>query len=224
MAARDHLKVVLRTIVGPFLREQGFKGSGTSWLLRSASSDVAVVNVQSSKFSNADRLDCLINLAVVPAPWWEWEHKDLSAAPTSTPKEYDGLWRDRLSPTGAEPGYEAWWTITDEQSSAVVAVDMVDRLQSRGVPTLRRLLDRSEFIASVRRADLGPLTGLVHRRFLDRALAILLADDGPSTELDEVLTRLALDPGEVGGIAAPDLIAWAKARASGRAKDGTTGG
>ena len=214
VAARDHLKSALRTTVGPFLRQQNFKGSGTSWLLRSPSNDVAIVNVQSSQFSSADDVRCVINLSVIPASWWDWQCRRLALSPSSAPKEQHGLWRYRLHPTGAEPGVDVWWNVTDEQSSTDVASDMVIRLQREGVPTLRRLLDRSEMIASVRRADLGHLKGDVNRRSFDRALAILLADEDPSAELEEVLLRLAVDHGDGAGAATRELIEWVTARAS----------
>ena len=213
---QDHLNVALRTIVGPFLRARGFKGSGATWRLTASNRDVAVVNVQSSQFSSADHLRCVINMSIVPVPWWDWQRERMSYASSAAPKERDGLWRERLHPTGAPTGVDVWWQMTDEQSSTEAALDMVRQLDHEGLPTLRQLLDRRALMASIRRDDLGFLKGQANRYSFDRALAMLLADDGPGPELDELLIRLDTDPGDGRGEATRALTDWVRARAESR--------
>lgn len=216
VATQDHLKVALRAIVGPFLRGQGFKGSGATWRLTASNGDVAVLNVQSSQFSSVDDLRCVINMSIVPVPWWDWQRERMSYAGSAAPKERDGLWRERLHPAGAPTDFDVWWQMVDEQSSAEAALEMVSQLEHEGLPTLRQLLDRVALMASIRRADLGFLKGRPNRYSFDRALAMLLADDGPSPELDELLVRLNTDPGDGRGEATRALTDLVRARADSR--------
>jgi hypothetical protein len=114
---------------------------------------------------------------------------------SAEPKERDGLWRNRLHPTGAADGVDVWWHVTNERSAEAVVLDMVRQVERTGLPMVLGLLDRSELMASVRRGDLGFFKGEANRAFFDCALAVLLADTGPSLELDDLLRRLEIDPG-----------------------------
>jgi len=181
---------VLRDQVGPALRLHGFKGSGTTWRLANPAGDVAIVNVQSSRYSSREEVTCVINLAVVPEPWWAIKTVENSTGRSSMPKDYDGLFHDRLHPQH-EPGTgEAWWHITAAATARAVAADMVQQLESEGVPVLTRMLDRAHLIAAIREGDLGFLKGELNRAFFDHALAVMLSDDGPSAELDNLLQKI----------------------------------
>lgn len=215
VAAQDHFKVALRTIIGPALRAQGFKGSGTTWRLTATNGDVAVVNVQRSQSSTATHLRCVVNLSIVPLPWWDWQRAWMPAVRFTAPNESHGLWRDRLHPTGASANVEVWWQMTDDERSATrAALDIVRQLEWKGLPTLRRLLDRAALLASIRDGDFGFVKGQAQRASV--TLAILLADEGPSVELEDLLTHLANDPGGGRDEATRAMTDWARARAESR--------
>ncbi|MBK9725395.1 MAG: DUF4304 domain-containing protein [Actinomycetales bacterium] len=65
MTAQDALKAALRDVLGPAARDRGYKGSAPTWRKSSAAGDWAVVNVQSSMFSSARELRCVVTL---PSP------------------------------------------------------------------------------------------------------------------------------------------------------------
>ena len=216
MTAQEDLKTALRTVVAPALRTHGFKGSGSTWVLTADNGDAAVVNVQSSQYSTSAEVRCVVNLAVVPKPWWDWQRARMPNIKFTTPKERDGLWRDRLHPRGSPAGKDGWWRVAKERDAKAAAADIAQQLESSGIPTLRRLLHRAELIASVRDKDLGFFKGEQHRMLFDRALAVLLSDE-PCAELDELLRQLDTSPGDGMGVSTRELTDWVRACVAARA-------
>jgi Domain of unknown function (DUF4304) len=218
VSATDALKFVLREVVGPALRPEGFKGSGPTWTLTAPNSDRAVVNVQSSQFSSKTEVRCMVNIAVVPEPWWAWQVFHQGKAMTKSPKEYHGLWRQRLQPSsGGQPrGSEVWWSIRDQATAREAAADIVSQLRTDAVPLLQRLLERDAMLAAVRAGDLGFITGQSSPAFFDRALAVLLADQGQSAELDALLARFLAEQDENLKSFNESFVPWLTARAASR--------
>jgi hypothetical protein len=167
--------------------------------------DRAIVNVQSSQFNTRDAVRFIVNLAIVPEPWWAWQVGSLGAANTKTPRESHGLWRDRLHPSPAvsDGGSEPWWLVRDVPSAQRCGRDVVHQLTRAGVPTLRALLDRDRLTAAVRAGDLGLLKGP-----RPDALAVLLTDQGPSPELDRLLALLESEPNDRRRAHYDRLVAW----------------
>jgi Domain of unknown function (DUF4304) len=216
VSAPDDLKSVLRDVVGPYLRSDGFRGSGSTWTLAAPNGDRGVVNVQSSQFGSKSEVRCIVNLAVVPEPWWAWQAFHHGNAMPKSPKEYHGLWRDRLQPSagGHSRGSEVWWSIRDEATAHAAAEDMVSQLRTDAVPLLRRLLDRDGMLAAIRAGDLGFITVESSPGYFDRALAVLLADEGQSSELDALLTRFAAEQDENLKEFNESFVPWLTARAA----------
>lgn len=101
MTVQEALKIALRDVLGPCARSYGFKGTDPTWRKSTASGDWAVVNVQSSSFSSAEHLKCVINLAVAPEPWLRWSRVKLGPGMPKSVTESLGLYRERLHPHGA---------------------------------------------------------------------------------------------------------------------------
>jgi Domain of unknown function (DUF4304) len=140
----------------------------------------------------------VINLAVAPQPWHAWRAVQLGKPAPKTPKEYDGLWRDRLHATDEvkSRGSEAWWSVRDERSAQAAVENMVEGLTASALPRLAELVNREGLIRSVRQGDLGHMKAASAEGFFDRALALLLADDGPSDELTLLLDGFANEDDE----------------------------
>jgi Domain of unknown function (DUF4304) len=211
--AQSAFKAALREIVGPALRREGFRGSGSTWQLTSPDSDRAVVNAQSSAFNSREELRFIINLAVIPQPWWEWQQFQGTLGNTKSPKEYHGLWQRRLESTivGDHHGSEAWWSVVDTSTASAAAEDVVHQLETVGIPLLRHLLDRRAMLATIRAKDLGPLGGGSDTYF-DIALVVLLSDDMDSLERNQALARLSTSENEWGRNAFQGLTAWLSQR------------
>lgn len=216
MTATTLFRAMMRDEVGPALRPIGFTRSGTTWTLKTPNNDVAVVNAQSSRSSTADEVHFVLNLAVAPEPWRAWRNTFLRRQAPRTPKEHDGLWRDRLHPGPGVPrhehGTESWWVIRDERDARGCADDVVGQLIQHAVPQLRQLLDRDALLATVRAGNFGFLHGDA-----TVAVAVLLSDYGPSPELDDLLTRIATDPDDRHRDHNARLIEWIRLRIGPRA-------
>ena len=218
MKATDALRAALRDVVSPAARAAGFKGSGNTWRSTNSAGDVAVVNVQSSMYSSAASARCTINIAVAPAPWL-----DLATAhrgrPLKSVNQSDGLYRDRVHPTGTPPRTDAWWVVTSAEDAHAVAHDMVDQLNTQaGFPRLRDLLRRDRLLECVRAGDLGftkkaDLDPAYGDWYFSRAEAVLLADEGPSARLHlllDVPDQLAAPSEQQSGF---DFASWIRGRA-----------
>ena len=79
MAAQDALKGALRDLLSSAARGHGDKGSAPTWRKSATSGDWAMVTVQSSSWSTAESLRCVVNLALAPEPWLRWEKENLGA-------------------------------------------------------------------------------------------------------------------------------------------------
>lgn len=183
--ARELLNVGLKDDVAPVVRAAGFKGSGRNFSRKNDLGDVAFLNIQGSAYSESDHLVFYVNVAVVPYPWWRSRIDDWEKPP-SKPDYSFGLYENRLYRQHGE------WEITNADSARAVTRDLRVRInQHDGLPLLTSLLDREKMKARIRDGDLG----LFNRddnwdAYFDRALAILLADEGPGPELDQAMARL----------------------------------
>jgi uncharacterized protein DUF4304 len=189
MSAIDLLRAMLRDRISPALRSAGFRRSGTTWTHTAPNGDRAIINVQSSRMSSASEAIFIVNLAALPEPWWSWQ-QHLLGERARTPKEYDGLWRDRLHARAEVHNRgDRWWSVRDSRSAERCADDVLAQLADTALPRLHELLDRVAMLAAVRNGQLGfgPVYTLA-------PLAVLLADQGPSAELDELIARLAAEP------------------------------
>ncbi|MEU4088709.1 DUF4304 domain-containing protein [Streptomyces aureus] len=213
MTAQVVLKAALGDIVGPAARTAGFKGSGSTWRLTNAQGDWAVVNVQSSSSSTSRSVRCVINLAVAPAPWLDWMQESLGSLPKSVNASL-GLYRARLHPNGTPAGRDWWWEISNERDARAAADDMVVQLADHGWPTLTRLLDRQALLNSIRAGDLGHMKAGHFDVFFARAEALLIAEDGPSTRLDELLDRATTNAIPAQKANAEKFAAWVRSRAA----------
>ncbi|WP_158852401.1 DUF4304 domain-containing protein [Saccharothrix deserti] len=191
-AADQAYQLVLRDHIRPLLKAEGFRGSSTTWRRESERGDWAIVNLQRSRQAGRDGIWFTVNLAVVSRPWWEWINEYHGQRPL-LPREASGYWRTRLdAPDALSAGYRFWWAVHDTASARACGQDAARQLARTGIPDLLGRLPRSAQFASARA---GRFQG-VPRRWDQRVpLAILLADDGPSPELD----RLAADLESEGG-------------------------
>jgi len=91
--------------------------------------------VQSSSWSTATSLRCVIDVAVAPAPWLDWMREWLGSLPKSV-HESLGLYRERLHPAGALAGVDGWWQVRSGKEARVAAAGMVVRLAGHGWPVI----------------------------------------------------------------------------------------
>lgn len=213
MTAQAALRAALRDMIAPAARAQGFKGSAPTWRQTNGLGDWAVVNVQSSSYSTAKSLQCVINLALAPAPWLEWMRESLGSVPKAV-NESLGLYRDRLHPAGTPPGKDGWWEISSNRDALAAASDMTEQLAVHGWPTLTRLLDRHALLDRIRSGDLGHMKRQHFEVFFARAEALLLAESGPSPRLEELLNYATANAMSRQHDNAVRFAEWVRARAT----------
>ncbi|WP_344157913.1 DUF4304 domain-containing protein [Nocardioides koreensis] len=192
VTAQEALKAALRDHLGPAARRQGYKGSSPNWRKSSTVGDWAVVNVQSSSFSSADHLRCVVNLAFAPEPWLRWEAEKLGAGMPKSVSESLGLYRQRLHPEGTPESTDGWWDVTNEETAHLVVADMIAQLDRAGWPVLESMFSREAMMSRLQDGDLGMMKRSNFGVFFARAEALLLMDGGPSDALESQLAY-ALD-------------------------------
>ena len=136
MTAQDRYRAMLRDEIAPALRERGFKGSGTAFVLPDDTHWLQV-GFQSSKWNSSEQAAFTVHLSVVEKAAWshlaaEWGLKGKPNPNAGYPQ--GAVWR--LPPLIF--GYDRWWQVIDvpDQSTGVVAevLDAIDRI---GLPCLR---------------------------------------------------------------------------------------
>ena len=213
MTAQEALKATLRGLLGPVARTHGYQGSSPTWRKSSPAGDWAVVNVQSSAFSSADHLRCVVNLAFAPEPWLRWRAEDVGARMPKRVTEYLGLYRSRLHPAGTPSGADGWWEVRDSDSATAAVADMIAQLDREGWPTLGRMFSREALMARLREGALGWMKRPYQPVLFARAEALLLMDAGPSDALEERLIE-ARNVGEDAREHAERFEAWVRAEAA----------
>jgi hypothetical protein len=214
MTAQEELKIALRDIVSPAARAGGFKGTGTTWRRTNDLGDWAIVNVQSSSSSTRESLRCVVNLALAPKPWLDWQQQSLGHLPRSIPENL-GLYRQRLHPTGSPERMDVWWEIDGTVSAQAAAEDIVEHLNADGLPFLSRLLDRNAMIEQVREGELGFVRRANgYRGYFARAEAVMLSEHGPSDELEALLIVAVDDAMPAQRESAEAFAEWVRMRAA----------
>jgi Domain of unknown function (DUF4304) len=236
MTARDDVHRALGEVVRPYLRAEGFTVTGQTWRLVTPEHDFGVVDVQSSKWNRPEMYECVMNLGVVPAPWWDWQQSYATrgrqqglrvTGGRALPSSASGLFRGRLH-AGGIAKREQWWKVQDLSEAYAAAEDMVAQLQMRGIPLLRRLLDRRTMLEVLRtRAPLpfGDVLGGTDVEYF-RRLAVLLSDHGPSPELYAVVAKFeaAVDQGPYPSSEwKSGLTSWVRSRAGTLGAEGKGG-
>lgn len=192
MTAQDALKCALRDTLGPAARGHGYKGSAPTWRKSATSGDWAIVTVQSSSWSSAESLRCVVNLAFVPEPWLRWEKENLGAGMPKSVSESLGLYRERLHPEGTPEGTDGWWDVSNDDSAGRAVADMNTQLERAGWPVLDAMFSREAMLARLHDGDLGMMRRSNFGVSFARAEALLLMDGGLSEALEARL-NCALD-------------------------------
>jgi hypothetical protein len=91
---------------------------------------------------------------------------------------------------------------------------MIAQLANHGWPALTRLLNRQTLLDSIRSGDLGFWKAEHFAVLFAQAEAALIAEDGPSSRLDELLDRATTNANPALQANAAKFAAWARARAT----------
>lgn len=194
----------LVTELGPAAKAQGFRRARRVWRRSNERGDWAAFDVQSSQWDTAGSIECVINVGAAPLPWLDFR-AEAHGVVTANFGPADGLFRSRL---GSRPdaGDDSWWSATTEEEARSVAREVADRVTDEGFPLIDELLDRARLIERIQNGQMG-FVGDPNPYWA----AIVLADDGPSRELDEALQRASagFDPEDL-----KELHSWCSDRST----------
>ena len=192
MQAKDLFKVLLRQQLGPLLRSEEFHGSGQAWLLEHPSGNAALIYFQRNRYNTADRVEFMINLAVASKLVWGWQlSREPERGPTARPSALYindcPLWL-RIGAPSEGRGEGAWWAITTGLGLAPLAASVGEALRGRAIPLLRDHLPDAALRRWLEAHD--PQLGWPPETWRLLYLSVLLAAQGPSKRLDQVLEQL----------------------------------
>jgi hypothetical protein len=126
-----------KTVLSPLLFENGFKKRGLTWN-RGSGEIVQVLDLQKSKFSDAERIDFTINVGIWARPVW----MVLSGAtPPRFIKESDCYTSFRVGQLLADfcpKATDLWWILTNENDVERVGVEVRTIVSDKCLPFLDR--------------------------------------------------------------------------------------
>jgi hypothetical protein len=191
--AKELLKLLVREQLGPLLRSEGLRGSGQSWRLEHPSGNAALLYFQRSRWNTTDRVEFLINLAVASKVVWNWQlTREPWRGPTARPSALYvndcPLWLRIGAPSSEGRGEGAWWTITTGMRLAPLAASVTEALRDQAIPLLRNHLTDAALCRWLEAHD--PQLGWPPETWRLLYLSVLLAAQGPSPRLDQVLAQL----------------------------------
>jgi hypothetical protein len=192
------LDQVLRDRIAPVLKEAGFSRKGRLFWLESAAGDRAFVSFGAFKLGQHDA-EFFVDVGVLPTVYADFVTRDGDGVA-------GGLWTDRLQVPGKQTlaMRDHWSFDAGDDAAAQTLTESVRQV----LPKLVHLLDRANLLAYVRDASTRPQEIKIQPR--EDAVTLLLADQGPSAELEQRLAALeATDPDDV-------LVAFIRKRLAAR--------
>ena len=134
---QDKFKELLKSSVAPILRENGLKGSGQAYSIKS-DENWALIGLQKSMYSDSKGLKFTINLYVVPKQQWDAERERYSYFPQkpSANTKWQIGWSERignLMPTKRDH----WWQFNNQTNESELARQVVEAILKYAVPAMQ---------------------------------------------------------------------------------------
>ncbi|MDH6284066.1 DUF4304 domain-containing protein [Prescottella agglutinans] len=183
-------KAMLRDLIGPGVRAHGFTGTAPRWRKRYPNGDMLILGFQGSRYSTGTEVHFTINYDFKTAGKIEYELERVAAAKGPSAKKRDvgsggGILTGRLGPKSARTDSSgSWWAVSDERDAQRAADDIL--------PQVASLVGRCDEYAHDRDALLEAVPFGTRGRRWDHA-AFVLAERGPSSELDDCLEEYLAD-------------------------------
>jgi hypothetical protein len=150
MTGKEAFQQLLRDLVGPGLRADGLRGSGTSWTEPSGTHWVTV-GFQTDRYPADAELTFTVNLKVLSKAEWAAENVPAGRRPERPhPNEshYRGWgegilpmlgWAERIGNV-MPMQQDHWWTITPDTDQAELSDELLGVLRQHGLPAMRAVL------------------------------------------------------------------------------------
>ncbi|PDV87103.1 hypothetical protein CO652_17545 [Rhizobium sp. H4] len=135
---------VIKRGFAQLLKGEGFKKSGRNWH-RPQGENWLIVNLQASSSNFGENGKFTVNLGVFVAAVASMAGQN---AIDEKPSELSSTLRTRLG--DLVYGRDHWWEVTAASDLDLVAADLVEKMQSTGLPWLERHLDLSRLAAALK--------------------------------------------------------------------------
>lgn len=142
----------MRDLLGPLLRELGFRGSGRQFELPSET-HWALLGCQTSKWSTAKSVEFTVNVTVIARDAWVRWHElaphygerpsanvSYGLHPREDPVLRAAYWHARLGELRPERR-DHWWTIRADRDSSSVAREVVTAIREYALPEMRKRME-----------------------------------------------------------------------------------
>jgi len=134
MTAQDRYRAMLRDEIAPALRQRGFKGSGTAYVLPDDTHWLQV-GFQASRWNTADEGQFTVNVAVADKAAWARiaAERGYSGRPNPNVRYGRDMPVRRLGALAF--GEDRWWDVSEPTARA--AADVLDAIDRAALPWLR---------------------------------------------------------------------------------------
>lgn len=183
-------KDMLRDLIGPGVRAHGFTGTSPRWMKRYPNGDMLIVRFQASRSSTRTEVLVTAHYDFVTAGKLEYlrERAEALSGPSSKTPDIgptDGILRGGFgrprSARADSSGY--WWAVSDERDAQLAADDLLPQVASLVARCDEYVHDRAALLEAI---PVGASLGLA-------SAAFVLAERGPSSELDDCLEKYLAD-------------------------------
>lgn len=143
-SATDAFKELLRVHIAPALREAGFTGSGTSYVVKSATHWV-MLGFQGSTANTSQRVKFTVNCKVVRKDVWADAYAErpyIGAQPKPNVSAGTFEWWKRIGSL-MPGGQDHWWWLGTDDDPVAVGLDVVDALNRHALPRMRDEIART---------------------------------------------------------------------------------
>ncbi len=134
MTAQDRYRAMLRDEIAPALRQRGFTGSGTSYVLPDETHWLQV-GFQASKWNSANEASFTVNLAVAEKSAWARLAAERSYPAKPNPNVRYGREMPVRRLGSLAFGSDRWWPVAEP--IAGVAASVLEAIDRVGLPWLR---------------------------------------------------------------------------------------
>jgi hypothetical protein len=135
-SVQDKFKEFLKSSVAPALRENGLKGSGQAYSIKS-NDYWALIGLQKSMYSDSQGLKFTINIYVVSKQQWEEARERYSYFPKkpSANTKWQVGWSERIG-TLMPAKLDHWWEFNNQTNERELAQQVVEAVLNHAVPAM----------------------------------------------------------------------------------------
>ncbi len=137
ITVQEKFKELLKNSVAPGLRENGLKGSGQAYSIKS-DDYWALIGLQKSMYSDSQSLKFTINIYVVSKQQWEEGREKYSYFPKkpSANTKWQIGWSERIGSL-MPAKLDHWWEFNSQTNESELAQQVVEAISKYAVPAMQ---------------------------------------------------------------------------------------